>query len=67
MKIEKRNPLALDAIAEGRVIKDNGFWDMAIKKFNETKTKYELIKNKKHWISLRMQKSLLEKRKETSL
>lgn len=60
--IEKRNPLALDAIVEGRVIKDNGFWDTVIKKFDETKTKYELIKekDKKHWISLRMQRSLLE-------
>jgi len=58
--IEKRNPLALDALVEGKVIADDGFWEIAKNKFEETKKKYELVKEDKHWISLSMKRNFLK-------
>lgn len=58
--IDKRNPLALDALVEGKVIMDDGFWEIAKNKFEETKKRYELIKEDKRWISLSMKRSLLK-------
>ncbi len=58
--IEKRNPLALDALVEGKVIVDDGFWEIAENKFDETKKKYELVKENKSWISLSMRRSFLK-------
>ena len=58
--IEKRNPLALDALVEGQVIVDDGFWGMARNKFEETKMKYELVRENKRWISMSMRRSFLK-------
>lgn len=58
--IEKRNPLALDALVEGQIILDDGFWKIAKNKFEETKKKYELIRKKKRWISMSMRRNLLD-------
>lgn len=58
--IEKRNPLALDALVEGQVILDDGFWGMAENKFEETKKKYELVRENKRWISMSMRRSFLD-------
>ncbi|SNQ60089.1 nucleotidyltransferase domain-containing protein [Candidatus Methanoperedens nitratireducens] len=58
--IEKRNPLALDALVEGKVIVDDGFWQIAKNKFEEIKKKYELVKENKSWISLSMRRSFLK-------
>lgn len=59
--IEKRNPLALDALVEGKVIVDDGFWEIAKNKFEETKKKYELVKENKSWISLSMRRSFFKR------
>lgn len=58
--IEKRNPLALDALVEGKVIVDDGFWGIAKNKFEETKKRYELVKEHKRWVSLSMKRSFLK-------
>lgn len=58
--IDKRNPLALDALLEGKVIVNDGFWEIAKKKFEETKKKYDLVKEDKRWISLSMKRSFLK-------
>lgn len=58
--IEQRNPLALDALVEGRVIVDDGFWEVAKNKFEEVKKRYELVKEKKRWVSLSMKRSFLK-------
>ncbi len=62
--IEKRNPMALDALVEGKVIVDDGFWEVARNKFEEVKKKYELVKEPKRWMSMSMKRSFLEERKE---
>jgi predicted nucleotidyltransferase len=59
--IEKRNPLALDSVVEGKVIVDDGFWEVARNKFEEVKKRYELVKEPKRWVSLSMKRSFLEK------
>ncbi len=58
--IEKRNPLALDALVEGKIIIDDGFWGIAKDKFEETKKRYELVKEHKKWVSLSMRRSFLK-------
>jgi len=58
--IEKRNPLALDALVEGQIILDDGFWKIARNKFEETKKKYELIREKRRWISMSMRRNFLD-------
>ncbi len=60
--IEKRNPLALDALVEGQVILDDGFWKIAKTKFEETKKKYELIREKKRWVSMSMRRNFKSSR-----
>lgn len=60
--IEQRNPLALDALVEGKVIVDDGFWEVAKNKFEEVKKRYELVRERRRWISLRMQRSFLEEK-----
>jgi predicted nucleotidyltransferase len=52
--IEKRNPLALDAIVEGKLVVDDGFWEVARDKFEEVKKRYDLVKEHKSWVSLSM-------------
>jgi hypothetical protein len=52
--IEKRNPLALDALVEGKLVVDDGFWEVAKSKFEEVKKRYELVKEQKRWVSLSM-------------
>lgn len=61
--IEKRNPLALDSLVEGRVIVDDGFWEVARNKFEDVKRRFELVKEPKRWVSMRMKRSFLEERK----
>jgi predicted nucleotidyltransferase len=58
--IEKRNPLALDALVEGKVVVDNGFWETAKIKFEDVKKRYELVKGDKCWISLSMKRNFLK-------
>ncbi|NJD77967.1 MAG: nucleotidyltransferase domain-containing protein [Candidatus Methanoperedens sp.] len=58
--IEKRNPLALDALVEGKIIIDDGFWKIAKDRFEEVKKKYELVKGHKKWVSLSMKRSFLK-------
>ncbi|MDP3105974.1 MAG: nucleotidyltransferase domain-containing protein [Candidatus Methanoperedens sp.] len=60
--IEKRNPMALDALDEGKVIVDDGFWEVARDKFEEVKKRYELVKEHKSWISMSMQRTFLRER-----
>ena len=55
--IEKRNPLALDSLVEGKVIVDDGFWEVARSKFEEVKKRYELVKEPNRWVSLSMKRS----------
>lgn len=64
--IEKRNPLALDSLEEGKVIVDNGFWEVARNKFEEVKKRYELVKEPKRWVSLSMKRSFLEEQRKLS-
>jgi predicted nucleotidyltransferase len=58
--IEKRNPLALDALVEGKVVVDDGFWETAKIKFEDVKKRYELVKGDRCWISLSMKRSFLK-------
>lgn len=60
--IEKRNPIALDALNEGKVVVDDGFWEVARDKFEEVKKRYELVKGHKSWISMSMQRTFLRER-----
>ncbi len=60
--IEKRNPMALDALVEGKVIVNDGFWEVARNKFEEVKKRYELVKEPKRWVSMKMKRSFLEER-----
>lgn len=62
--IEQRNPIALDALVEGKVIADDGFWEVAKDKFEEVKRRYELVKEHKRWVSMRMKRSFLEERRK---
>jgi len=62
--IEQRNPIALDALVEGKVIVDDGFWEVAKDKFEEVKRRYELVKEHKRWVSMRMKRSFLEERRK---
>src|SRR5659263_124716 len=49
--IEKRNPTELDSLVEGKIIVDDGFWEIAMNKFEEVKKRYELVKEPKLWVS----------------
>ena len=62
--IEKRNPIALDSLYEGKLIVDDGFWEIAMIKFEEVKKRYELVKEPKRWVSMSMRKSFLKERGE---
>jgi len=62
--IEKRNPIALDSLYEGKIIADDGFWEIAMNKFEEVKKRYELVKEPKRWVSMSMRKSFLKERGE---
>ncbi|VVB88310.1 Nucleotidyltransferase domain protein [uncultured archaeon] len=64
--IEKRNPLALDAVVEGKVVEDDGFWKVARNKFEEVRKRYELVKKHKSWISMSMQRTFLKKQRKVS-
>ena len=64
--IEKRNPLVLDALIEGKVIEDDGFWEVAREKFEEVKNRYELVKDQKTWVSLSMKRSFLKEQQRLS-
>jgi predicted nucleotidyltransferase len=57
--IEKRNPTALDSLVEGKIIVDDGFWEIAMNKFEEVKKRYELVKEPKRWVSMSMKRSFL--------
>lgn len=57
--IEKRNPLALDSLVEGKVIADDGFWEVARNMFEEVKKSYELVKEPGRWVSMKMKWSIL--------
>jgi len=66
--IEKRNPTALDSLVEGKIIVDDGFWEIALDKFEEVKKRYELVKEPKRWVSMSMKRSFLKERgKSTSV
>jgi predicted nucleotidyltransferase len=62
--IEKRNPIALDSLLEGKIIVDDGFWEIAMNKFEDVKKRYELVKEPKRWVSMRMKKSFLKEQGE---
>ena len=62
--IEKRNPIALDSLYEGKIIADDGFWEIAMNKFEEVKKRYELVKEPKRWVSMSMRRSFLKERGE---
>ncbi|MCZ7394164.1 MAG: nucleotidyltransferase domain-containing protein [Candidatus Methanoperedens sp.] len=62
--IEQRNPIALDALVEGKVIVDDGFWEVAKNKFEDVKKRYELVKEPKRWVSMRMKRGFLEENKK---
>ena len=62
--IETRNPTALDSLVEGKIIVDDGFWEIAMNKFEEVKKRYELVKEPKRWVSMSMKRSFLKERGE---
>jgi predicted nucleotidyltransferase len=62
--IEKRNPIALDSFVEGKIIVDDGFWEIARIKFEEVKKRYELVKEPKRWVSMNMKRSFLKEHEE---
>jgi predicted nucleotidyltransferase len=62
--IEKRNPTALDSLMEGKIIVDDGFWEIAMNKFEEVKKRFELVKEPKRWVSMSMKRSFLKERGE---
>ena len=57
--IEKRNPIALDSLLEGKIIVDDGFWEIAMNKFEDVMKRYELVKEPKRWVSMSMKRSFL--------
>lgn len=65
--IEKRNPIALDALDEGKVVVDDDFWEVARDKFEEVKKRYELVKRHKSWVSMSMQRTFLRERGKLAL
>jgi hypothetical protein len=62
--IEKRNPIAFDSLFEGKIIVDDGFWEIALNKFEDVKKRYKLVKEPKRWVSMSMKRSLLKKQGE---
>ncbi|MFA4955970.1 MAG: nucleotidyltransferase domain-containing protein [Candidatus Methanoperedens sp.] len=62
--IEKRNPMALDSLVEGKIIMDDGFWKIAMIKFEDVKERYELVKEPKRWVSISMKKNFLKEREQ---
>jgi hypothetical protein len=40
----------------GGHIVDNGFWEVARNKFEEVKKRYELVREPKRWVSMRMKR-----------
>lgn len=62
--IENRNPIALDSILEGKVVVDDGFWEIAMNKFEEVKKRFELVKEPKRWVSMSMRRRFLKERGE---
>lgn len=65
--IEKRNPLALDALVDGKVIVDDGFWVVAKGKFEDVKKRYELVKEPKRWVSMRMKRGFFGRAAEITI
>lgn len=62
--IEKRNPMALDSLVEGKLIMDDGFWKIAMIKFEDVKERYELVKEPKRWVSMSMKRNFLKEREQ---
>lgn len=62
--IEKRNPMALDSLVEGKIIIDDGFWKIARIKFEDVKERYELVKEPKRWVSMSMKRNFLKEREQ---
>lgn len=62
--IEKRNPIALDSLVEGKIIVDDGFWEIARNKFEDVKKRYDLVKEPKRWVSMTMERSFLKENGE---
>lgn len=62
--IEQRNPIALDALVEGKIIVDDGFWEVAKNKFEEVKRRYEMVKEHRRWVSMRMKRGFLKGEEE---
>ena len=52
--------IALDSLVEGKIIVDDGFWEIARNKFEEVKKRYELVKEPKRWVSMTMKRSFLK-------
>jgi len=57
--IEKRNPIALDSLLEGKIIVDDGFWEIAMNRFEDVLKRHELVKEPKRWVSMSMKRSFL--------
>lgn len=51
---------------EGKVIVDDGFWEVARSKFEDVRKRYELVKEQKSWVSLSMKRSFLKERGKAS-
>lgn len=58
--IEKRNPIALDSLVEGKIIVDDGFWEIARIRFEDVKKRYDLVKEPKRWVSMSMKRNFLK-------
>ena len=43
---------------------NDGFWEIAMIKFEEVKKRYELVKEPKRWVSMSMKRSFLKKHGE---
>jgi len=56
--------IALDSLVEGKLIVDDGFWEIARIKFEEVKKRYELMKEPKRWVSMGMKRSFLKEHGE---
>jgi hypothetical protein len=49
---------------EGKIIVNDGFWEIARNKFEEVKKRYELVKEPKRWVSMNMKRSFLKEHGE---
>ncbi len=48
------------------MVDDDGFWEVAKDKFEDVKKRYELVREHKRWVSMRMKRSFLKEQGKLS-